>query len=171
VTGKREEWDVNLGYFLTPNVALSIGYKNLDRKVDENIRVFDSENGNYYSYYDYPQSVGAPIIGLAASLPISKGFNFYGNFAYGILSGDGKYTDNKDFNNKFDLDGNYYFSEIGFNYSFPIKQFALAINLGYRFQRLDMEAKAKASNGEGFGSAGDQHDSTSGFIFGLSMAF
>lgn len=158
--GEREEWDLNIGYFLTPNLAVTFGYKKIEREL-----TFDLDNNNVVSY---PLSADVPIIGLAASLPINEKFSFYGNFAYGLLGGDAQFIENSV--NDMDLDGNYYLAELGFNYVIPIKKVVsgITISLGYRFQRLDMEM----TNGKTWnGSAGDQNDTTSGISFGVSALF
>nr|WP_319494005.1 hypothetical protein [uncultured Desulfobacter sp.] len=165
VNGERKEWDLNIGYFLTPNLAVTLGYKKIERELtlrDEGI----SKN------VSYPLSAHAPIIGVATSLPINEKFSFYGNFAYGFLGGDSQYIVSGDSPNSMDLDGNYYLAELGFNYVIPIKTVVsgMTISLGYRFQRLDMEM-TDTVGGAWNGSAGNQNDTTSGITFSVSASF
>jgi hypothetical protein len=166
VSGSRKEWDVNIGYFITPNIAVSLGYKSLERELTTTwTGVTDSTS---FSTLNYPLSVKAPIVGISASAPIKDKFNLYGNLAYGWLSGDATY-EGTDFTNNLDVDGNYVFGELGFGYTVPLqKKFASAvtINAGYRFQRLDMTL-----NGGRWGDSGDQHDSTAGFILGVGATY
>ena len=176
MSGSRTEWDLNIGYFLTPNIAVSLGYKNLERDRTETTTF---ENIPAIMKSIFPLSVQAPIIGISASAPVSDKFNLYGNLAYGWLSGDASYKYIKDVktneteSNNFDVDGNYLFGELGFGYVIPLEQkfaSALTINAGYRFQRLDMTF----SNNEGdrhWGKSGDQHDSTAGFILGVGASY
>ena len=163
VNGEREEWDLNIGYFLTPNLAVTLGYKNIERELNL--------HEGATTDVSYPLSADAPIIGIAASLPINEKFSFYGNFAYGLLNGDAQYITLGDTTNM-DLDGNYYLAELGFNYVIPIKKVVsgITISLGYRFQRLDMEM-TDTVGGAWNGSAGDQNDTTSGITFGVSASF
>jgi hypothetical protein len=165
VCGSRKEWDVNIGYFITPNIAMSLGYKSLERELTITSTDY---NNSYFSKTKYPLSFKAPIIGISASAPIKDKFNLYGNLAYGWLSGDATY-EGADFKNNLDVDGNYLFSELGFGYTVPLqKKFAsvLTITAGYRFQRLDMTL-----SGGSWGNSGDQHDSTAGFILGVGATY
>lgn len=171
-SGDRKEWDLNIGYFITPNLAVSLGYKRLERDI---VLIAQDLNDNSPLTADYPLDAHAPIIGLAASLPVGKNFNFYGNLAYGWLSGDSNYHDHADQGkfNDFDLDGNYYLGELGLNYVIPLQRVvsAVTINAGYRFQRLEMKFDSVVDEAQRWGSSGDQNDSTSGFILGITAMF
>jgi hypothetical protein len=173
VSGSRKEWDVNFGYFLTPNIALSLGYKSLEREMTYTF-VWE-EDSNYYFRSKYPFSVSAPIIGISASAPVNDQFNLYGNLAYGWLSGDATYEyrdENETGTTNLDVDGTYLLGELGFGYAIPLQQkFAsvVAINAGYRFQRLDMTFSGGGTRQ--WGESGDQHDSTAGFVLGASAFF
>jgi len=143
-SGERKEWDLNCGYFLNQNFAVSLGYKKLDRSYTSIIK---RDNEDDISY-PFSKSINAPIVGVAASVPIGKKFSFSGNLAYGWVNGD--------------EDGNYYLAELGLNYIIPMKKVVsgIIINAGYRFQRLDLDS-----------SVGDMNDSTSGFVFGANIHF
>lgn len=149
-SGERKEWDLSCGYFFNQNFAVSLGYKKLDRSYVDTVTINLSSLGlpNYEDDLTISQSINAPIVGLAASVPIGKKFSFSGNLAYGWLNGD--------------ADGNYYLAELGLNYIIPIKKVVsgITINAGYRFQRLEIDS-----------FVGDQNDSTSGFIFGANVHF
>jgi hypothetical protein len=152
VSAERTEWDLNLGYMLTPNIALSIGYKNLKRSYD--LQVSYSADGYENENIDAPtldESLNAPIFGLSSVFPIKGKLNLYNNFAYGLINGD--------------ADGYYYLGELGINYVIPLTQkmvSAIIINLGYRLQRLDLDY--------GY-PGGDQNDTTSGFNLGVTAPF
>jgi len=164
--GERKEWDLNLGYFVMPNLAVSLGYKTLTRGL-----TYTNSDPSEPAVVDSPLSVKAPILGISVSAPINKGFNLYGNLAYGWLSGDYSYNDATTATRllSLDLEGNYTFGELGLNYTIPLQGTISAVTIsgGYRFQRLDMKAKGAAP----WGSAGDQHDSTAGFVLGASASF
>jgi hypothetical protein len=175
ISGSRTEWDLNIGYFLTPNIAVSLGYKNLERDLTLTT-TFEDIPAIMKSIY--PLSVQAPIIGISTSAPVSDKFNLYGNLAYGWLSGDASYKyidveENETETNDLDVDGNYLFGELGFGYFIPLEQkfaSAVTINVGYRFQRLDMKLSSKEDEGS-WGHSGDQHDSTAGFILGVGASY
>lgn len=96
------------------------------------------------------ESLNAPILGLSTVFPVKGKLNLYNNFAYGWIGGD--------------ADGNYYLGEVGLNYVIPLTKVvsAIIINLGYRWQRLDLDYNY---------SAGDQNDTTSGFNLGVTAPF
>ena len=130
-SGSRKEWDLNIGYFVSPNLAISIGYKKMERNLTNTY-----SSGAWTGIEDYPLSAHGPIIGLSAALPISSHLNFYGNLAYGWLSGDASQTSVSGlgpYEYEFDLDGNYYFGELGLNYVIPLQKCfsAVAITAGF----------------------------------------
>ena len=152
VSAERKEWDLNLGYMITPNIALSIGYKSLSRSYDAQASFsaagFEDED---IDIAPLDESLSAPILGLSAVFPIKGKLNLYSNFAYGFINGD--------------ADGYYYLGELGINYVFPLTQkmvSAVILNLGYRFQRVDLDYNYPA---------GAQNDITSGFNLGVTAPF
>ena len=152
ISAERTEWDLNLGYMLTPNIALSIGYKSLSRSYESqaSLTVAGYED-QYLDVAPLDESLSAPILGLSAVLPIKGKLNLYSNFAYGFINGD--------------ADGYYYLGEMGINYVFPLTQkvvSAVILNLGYRFQRVDLDYNYPA---------GGQNDITSGFNLGVTAPF
>lgn len=174
VSGSRKEWDLNLGYFLLPNLAISIGYKNLDRDLDIFFisEGYSSDGSQTDEIIDdvfeasYPLSAYAPIVGLSASTPLVNRLNLYGNMAYGLLDGDAEYN-YEGGKNELTLDGEYVFAELGLSYTILLKRksaSAVTFNIGYRFQRLEMQFESKDG---GWGHSGDQHDSTAGLIVGV----
>jgi len=152
VSGERKEWDLNLGYFVTPNFAVSLGYKQIDRDYRQ---AYDFQDSRWTDLKNIvsSESFKAPVLGLAALVPIGKKFSVSANLAYGRIYDS--------------ADGNYYLGELGLNYMIPVQKIAsaIAINVGYRFQRLDLDF-----SDEGF-VVGDLNDTTSGFIFGLNVSF
>lgn len=153
VKGERQEWDINMGYLLTPNLAVSLGYKTIDREYEYQ-GTFTNYIGEFAnipipSNLKESYTTNAPIVGLAGSFPVGMNFNFYGNLAYGLLGGD--------------MDGNYYLAELGVDYSLPLEGFVTAVSLsaGYRFQRLDVESDWGV----------DMSDTTSGLTLGVRAMF
>lgn len=155
VKGEREEWDLNVGYLFTPNLAITLGYKSIEREYDYTIvtspYTYTAITTTQYSHRSH--SSHAPIIGLAASLPVGNNFNFYGTLAYGIVGGD--------------ADGNYYLGELGVDYTLPLDGFVSGVSFsaGYRFQRMDMDSMMDDS------SMPDMSDTTSGFTLGVRALF
>lgn len=152
IAAERTEWDLNLGYMIIPNIALSIGYKSLSRSYDTQAHLsadgYEDEN---MDVVPLDESLSAPILGLSAVFPVKEKLNVYNNFAYGFINGD--------------ADGNYYLGELGINYVIPLTQkmvSAVILNLGYRWQRLDLDYNHPT---------GDQNDTTSGFNFGVTAPF
>lgn len=161
LSAEREEWDLNLGYFITPNLALSVGYKDLTRTL------FFSGDINIEDKWE----ISVPIIGLAAAAPVGLGLNLYGNFAYGQAEVDELFG-----RLPLELEGDYYFGEVGLSYSVPLEGriAALTLSAGYRFQRLDLHYTSIGANGNDpfpLGSSGDLNDSTHGVVFNLSATF
>lgn len=112
-SNSRKEFDLNLGWLLTPGVAATVGYK----------RVGQAADGNNYQ-------LAGPTVGLSATAPIRAGFSLYGSFGYGWL----KSTSGS--NVKFDAD--YQLSELGLAYSLGTGAIprAVTFTLGYRIQVL-----------------------------------
>ena len=151
-TADRQELDLNLGYLVTPHLALSVGYKYIERDIQAD-SYFRSYLTNTVSYLNWEDNVAShvPIIGGAASLPLTDRFNFTGTLAFGLLFGDAD-------------GGEYYLGEVGLSYTLPMEQYvsALTVSAGYRYQLLDIDSdKAQTSNS----------DSTSGFTVGLQASF
>ncbi len=158
---EREEWDLNLGYFITPNLALSVGYKDLTRTL------FFSGDITVEDQWE----ISVPIIGLAAAAPVGLGLNLYGNLAYGQAEVDELFG-----RLPLELEGDYYFGEVGLSYSVPLdgSLSAFTVSAGYRFQRLDLHYTSIGANANDpfpLGSSGDLNDSTHGVVFNLSATF
>lgn len=165
VEGKRKEWDLNLGYFITPNLSVIAGYKQLDRNY---IYTLPSQGLKLES----PLSVKGLIIGISATNPLGKSFGFYGNLAYGWLKGD--YVINGFANTfDFDVDGNYIIAELGINYSIPMHKIlsAMTISAGYRIQHVDINADNSDGQFPNTGKSGTQDDSATGFTVSISATF
>jgi hypothetical protein len=111
----REEFDINLGYFILPSVAAVVGYKHIE-----------------YSVGAYKWEGKGPTIGLSGNAPLANWASLYGNVAYGRL----KLTDNDAFSG---ARGKYLLTEIGV--AFPLGQWDASLShfvvtAGYRYQKL-----------------------------------
>ncbi len=159
-TAKREETDMHFGYYVLPTLAVTLGYKEVKQDF----------TGKNYKY-------SGPIIGAAASAPLTKGYSLYGNFGYGALKAKFPvgFTDNTGHNG---LDADYYLGEIGIAYSFDIKATipsakALTATLGYRNQTLATKNFAVGITGSNpaLSRSTQLRDNTEGLALGLSVTF
>lgn len=123
---KRKEYDLNLGYFIAPNFALAIGYKD-----------WRNEGSSGYQF-----NGKGPTIGATVSTPVAAGLNFYGTFAYGFPKVDTNATLTFR-SNRGDIAnggrGKYMLGEVGFAYGLHELSDALkgfVVSAGYRYQKL-----------------------------------
>jgi len=109
----RKELDANVGYFVLPGLALTVGYKKVGQRAGTD---------NY--------ELGGLTAGLSATAPLSPSVGLYGSFGLGRMKDTGASTV------KFDAD--YRLSEVGLAYSLPMdgRIKALSFTLGYRTQVL-----------------------------------
>ncbi|MBI5719379.1 MAG: hypothetical protein HZC37_17055 [Burkholderiales bacterium] len=110
-TVSRKEHDVNLGYFIAPGVAATVGYKSLAQWAGPN---------NF--------KLAGPTIGLSATAPLSGAFSLYGALGLGRMKPKGNV----------DLDADYQLSEVGGAYGLALGGIAksLTFTVGYRTQVL-----------------------------------
>lgn len=121
VDGKRKEFDINVGYYIAPGVALTLGYKQFEQS--------NAETGFRYR-------LTGPVIGANATAPLGNNFALYASFALGRL---------KPTSSDVDLDADYKLGEVGVVYSLatPGVTKAVSFTAGYRTQVLNSkEAKA-----------------------------
>lgn len=111
---KRSEWSVVGGYYLVPQLAIALGFKQI--------------NQNFGSTFDATLSV--PMLGLQAGAPIGDSGNWfiYGNGFFGPVDFKEKNSTALD-NQK----GWYYSTEIGTGYRFFDR---LAGTVGYKYQTV-----------------------------------
>lgn len=109
---QRKEFDVNVGYAVTPGVALTLGYKKVEQR------------GSLLYALD------GPVAGISGTAPLGQGWSLYGSLGMGWM----KSTGSSDV--KFDAD--YRLSEVGAAYTIPAGTFIKAVTLtaGYRTQVL-----------------------------------
>lgn len=145
--GKRKEYDLSLGYYIHPQIALAVGYKN--------VRM---------SYYTPGVAVAPavweykfPMIGISANAPITNTQAFmYGSGAIGIGGSIAAPAFALPSGPK---DPTYRAVELGLGY---IITNGLAATIGYKYQELGLgwtNIRAKS------------RDVTSGLMFGLAYTF
>jgi hypothetical protein len=147
---KRHEYDVNVGYFIAPSLAVTAGWKGLYYKDDPG---------------PYDWSAKGPTVGLTGSAPIAPWVSGYGNIAYGWLKVDDK---NGAFNGEH---GKYILTELGL--AFPLGHYenmlgGAVVTAGYRYQRVSAFA-----GGAGAGPLRNAqlYEITQGPVAGLSWTF
>jgi len=158
---KRTETDLLAGYYVLPTLALTLGNKEIKQ---------DFGIGGNFKY-------SGPVLGAAASAPLTGGYSLYGNLGYGFLKAKLPAA-LMDALGRNSFDANYYLAEIGLAYSFDIRSTipsakALTATVGYRNQVLatkDFRVGLSPTN-RNLNRGTDLRDTTEGFSFGLSISF
>lgn len=154
IPGIRNEVDGNLGYYVLPGLAFSVGYK----KITQSFESSDKWSG--------------PTAALTGTAGLDRGFSVYGTVAFGQMNAtapkDG--TDNTSFN------ANYYLTEAGLAYSFGgMGRLVRSVNmtLGYRTQTVVTKGYQLAdfSTPSPTLSSVNVRDTTQGLALGLSAVF
>ena len=148
LSGSRKEYDVNLGYYLSPSIALTVGMKNIKQ-------TYNSLRADGSIFYTGETDYNGPIVGITGGGSLGHNFAFYGNLSYGFLNGTYKST-----NTKFDATFNS--TELGIAYR-PISY--LSFLVGYKYQTIDN----KEPNDSVYKDVG--LDVTKGFILGANLTF
>jgi hypothetical protein len=155
---RRKEMDINLGYFVHPWVALSVGYKALY----SNFTCCPPDRFFKVSY-DYH----SPTLGLSANIPIPEwnefpsGFSVYGNAGGGYMWVHPSHNAVNNTNHAF-------YSNFEGGIAYKIPPLPVALSVGYRYQRIETHFKSglvsviHKTNGE---------DITKGAIVGISFVF
>lgn len=123
-SNSRKELDVNLGYFVLPGVAVSLGYKKVGQKGDSD---------NY--------ELAGLVAGLSATAALGNSFSLYGSLGLGRMKDTAASTV------KFDAD--YRLTEVGLAYSLATDRLAKALTftVGYRTQVLSSKEALGAQDG------------------------
>jgi hypothetical protein len=123
--GTRKEFDANLGYYVLPNVALTLGYKKLEQ----------GDSNNLYQ-------LSGPVIGISGTAPLGNDFSLYGAFGLGRLKTTSASTV------RFDS-ANYRLSELGVAYTWapPSIARALTFTAGYRTQVMSSKDAIEGQDG------------------------
>ena len=111
---QRSEWSIVGGYYVVPQLAIALGFKQINQK--------------FGSSFDATLSV--PMFGLQAGTPIGDSGNWfiYGNGFFGPVSFKEKNSTALD-----DQEGWYYSTELGTGYRFFER---LAATVGYKYQTV-----------------------------------
>lgn len=137
----RKELDVNVGYFVTPGLALTLGHKKTGQKAGAL---------NY--------EVAGLVAGLSGTAPLSPSLGLYGSFGFGRMKPTGSSTE------KYDAD--YRLTEVGLAWNVPMDRGVKALNLtlGYRTQVLSSKDALPRTGQEA-------RDLTQGLTFGVIATF
>ena len=120
--GRRSEFDVNAGYAVLPNLALTLGYKRV------------SQSGSAGRYRP-----GGPVIGASANAPLGSGLSLYGSLGIGRLrtpSGDA-----------IDFKANYQLAEVGLAYTLNADKPRWTLTGGYRIQVMNSKDAFQSRDG------------------------
>jgi len=148
-TASRKEQDINVGYYVAPAVALTIGMKQVKQTYNDLDPVTNALYGSSTTKYS------GPIIGVTGGGSIGGDFAFYGNLSYGYLKGEFEGDPNT-------FSAIYSSTELGLAYR-PIK--FLSIMLGYKYQTIDSKLNDPAFDKQ------VALDVTKGTILGVNLTF
>jgi len=184
-SAERSEWDLSLGYYVNRHLALTVGYKQINRNYDYQARhprvnlvnIKDSADSGYLGDFTenlYKDSQGNGMtIGITGNAPVAldNNLSLYGNFTYGWLKTEvttarsvdgGPRKENSEPPESYT--NPYYSGEVGFAYTLAkFKDVTLSSYLGYRFQRYEFR---------NFTAGGQTaRDGTDGIILSFSAYF
>lgn len=120
--GRRSEFDVNAGYAVLPNLALTLGWKKV------------SQSGSAGRYRP-----SGPVIGASANAPLGSGLSLYGSLGVGRLTtppGD-------DIRYK----ANYQLAELGLAYTLNADRPRWTLTGGYRIQLMSSKDALGSQDG------------------------
>jgi hypothetical protein len=162
VTATRNESDTNIGWYVTPNLAFTLGYKIVTLEITDKmtgVAVPPATGGLVPRTQIDKATYTGPTIGFIGSVPIGEGFGLYGNLAFGKmdLEYEGGTTT---------YDADYVSTEIGVGYK--EKSLPLSFTLGYRFQSIEQQLPSYQIGGPGTVISPDV---TKGFTFGINLIF
>jgi len=171
ISGERSEWDINLGYYLFPTLAVTAGYKRIKRQFSMHIpdnffpsfnqdgQVEATQDANQLKdgdFFEQETKTDGLMLSIASVVPLQDQFGLYGSFAYGWLKTKG---------GEESIDSKYKLGELGLLYSHRFERMpalnAASAYLGYRFQFLN----------DDFSVGNGATDSTEGFVLGVNIVF
>src|SRR6266540_5981809 len=141
----RTETDFNLGYFIVPQVALTVGYKTVKQEYTLSTPGFPVDRST--------TKYGGVTAGILGSAPIGGGFALYGNGSGGPSKA--KYSGGGSDN------AWYISSELGLAYAVAR---GATLSLGYKYQVLNTNVKTLTGTQVA-------RDVTNGFVFGGNYTF
>lgn len=155
----RKESDLALGYFVTPTIAVSLGYKYATEQRSTQLGISSSANPALTN------RVRGILIGAAANFAIQGRWRFYGNFGYGPGKVRTEFADPG--LGTINASGRYLISEIGINYSLPFANGFMkgtVAGLGYRSQSFRTK-----SQGPAYRDRRDFRDVKDGIVLSLNV--
>jgi hypothetical protein len=148
---EREEYDFNIGWFVHPQVALTVGYK----RVDQTYTTTSTAPGVVFPEPEPSTTKNTGVMfGVLGSAPIGGGFALYGNMAIGPMKAEFEGDDT------YKPKGTYQSSEFGLAYGFG----GAAVTFGYKVQVIDLEIDNTTHPLR-------LRDTTNGFVAGISYTF
>jgi len=116
LAARRKEVDGNIGYYILPGLAATVGYKQIEQDFGVN-----------------PYKWTGPTVGLAGGAPLKGALALYGSFAYGRLKLKASLPDDAG-GTRFNAD--YILGELGLSYGIntPLPRLSFSVTLGYRAQ-------------------------------------
>jgi hypothetical protein len=154
-TATRTESDTNIGWYVSRNLALTLGYKIVTQEITDK----QSGTGLASQTVVSKPTYAGPTIGFIGSVPMGGGFGMYGNLAFGKL--DMKYQDGPT-----TYKADYVSTEIGIGYK--EKSMPLSFTVGYRFQSIEQKLPAYQIGGPGTPVSPDV---TKGLTLGINLIF
>jgi hypothetical protein len=158
ITASRSEFDVNLGYYVVPGLALTAGYK----------QILQDYGGGAFKWR-------GPTVAILPAALLNANWGVYGVASYGLFKlrvpqADSDATFATSFN------ASYALAEAGVSYVVGVNQLikALRLTLGYRAQILatkDYRLHSISTTGSSFTPAPYEHDVTYGPTLGISGSF
>ncbi len=141
--GTREEFDANIGYYVIPSVALTLGYK----------RVVQSDGPDHYR-------PAGPVVGISANAPLGGAWSMYGSLGVGWLETPG--------GDDIDFEADYRLAELGLAYTLNGNRMPRRWTFtgGYRIQVMTSKDAFPDD-----ASSQDGRDTTQGFTLGVMATF
>jgi hypothetical protein len=142
-SGDREEFDANVGYFVLPGLAFTLGYKKVSQSGDA---------GRYRP--------AGPVVGVTGNAQLQGAWSLYGNLGVGWLKTPG--------GDEIKFDADYRLAEVGIAYTLGGKRHPKhwTFTGGYRIQVMTSNEAIPEVN-----PAQDGRDTTQGFTLGVIATF
>jgi hypothetical protein len=143
LSASRKEFDGNIGYYILPSLAVTVGYKQIEQDFTPLL----------YKW-------AGPTVGLAGSASLRGSFGMYGTFAYGRLRLTAPVPDAAGDTH---LDADYILGELGLSYGVgtPLSHLSFSVTAGYRAQIVSTRKYAVYTGFSGYAPV-DVHDVTYG---------
>jgi hypothetical protein len=157
VKASRQEADLNIGFYIVPQIALTIGYKG----ITESFKVTHSVNNGAATTTDSKVYLNGVTYGVTGSAPMGNGWSVYGSGAGGyMLVNYGPTRSN------YDDSALYEASELGFAWHPHASSFSATA--GYKFQLI--QTKISPQNSTNFQNL-PRNEVTRGFMLGANYTF